>query len=139
MSFVFHRRVTWGDVDAAGIAYTGRFPQFCMEALEAWFLEVLDADWYELNVRRGIGTPFVHMDLDFRSPLTPRDALAITVRLERLGGSSLRFLVQGHANGDRLSFEGHFACAFVDGKSMKPIPVPAEFRAALESRAEPGV
>src|SRR5687767_3262902 len=100
--FVHHRRVSWADTDAARIAYTGRFLDFAMEAIEAWWRERMGIDWYELNVDRGIGTPFVHVALDFRSPVTPRDTMAMTVMLTRLGGSSLRFAVIARV-GDRLA------------------------------------
>ena len=76
-----------------------------MEAIEAWFRERIGIDWYELNLDRGVGTPFVHASLDFRSPVTPRDTLATTVLLARLGGSSLRFAVAG-ARGDEVGLRG---------------------------------
>ncbi|MBX6374293.1 MAG: acyl-CoA thioesterase [Acetobacteraceae bacterium] len=132
--FVHVRRISWADTDAARIAYTARFLDFAMEAIEAWWRDRMGIDWYEMNVDRGIGTPFVHVSLDFRSPVTPRDTLATTVRLARLGGSSLRFAVEGRA-GDRLVYEGTLVCAFVDAAAMRPIGVPAEFRAALEREA----
>ncbi len=72
----------------ARIAYTARFLDYAMEAIERWCQDRLGTGWYEMNVDEGIGTPFVHVEMDFRSPVTPRDTLASTVRLIRLGGSS---------------------------------------------------
>lgn len=132
--FVHVRRISWADTDAARIAYTARFLDFAMEAIEAWWRDRVGIDWYEMTVDRGFGTPFVHVSLDFRSPVTPRDTLATTVRLARLGGSSLRFAVEGRA-GDRLVYEGTLVCAFVDIAAMRPITAPAELRAALEREA----
>ena len=132
--FVHHRRITWGETDAARIAYTARFLDFAMEAVEAWWRERIGIDWYDLNVDRGIGTPFVHASLDFRSPVTPRDTLATTVTLTRLGGSSLRFGLVGRAAG-RLVYEANLVCAFVAASAMKPIRIPADLHAALEREA----
>ena len=135
-AFVHTRRVTWGETDAARIAYTARFLDFAMEATEAWFRERLGLGWYEMNVDHGIGTPFVHARLDFRSPVTPRDTLSSTVRLVRLGGSSLRFALAGRADGgERLVYEATLVCAFVDPAAMRPIPAPEQFRSALEREA----
>ena len=80
----------------------------------------------------GKAYPFVHVELDFRSPLTPRDTLETEVRLARLGGSSLTFAVTGRV-GERGAFEGRLVCAFVDvtGPSMRPVPVPPRFRPLL--------
>ncbi len=133
--FSHRRRVTWGETDAARIAYTPRILDYAMEALEAWFVERLGCGWFEMNLDHGIGTPFVHASLDFRSPVTPRDAIETTVLHARLGGSSLRFAVRGHAAGGRLVYEGTLVCAFVDNSAMRPIPVPDRFRAALEAEA----
>lgn len=134
--FVHVRRVRWGESDPARIAYTARFLDFAMDAIEAFFQDRLGAGFYEFVVDHGIGTPFVHVALDFRSPLTPRDTLATEVRLLRLGRSSLTFGVAGRA-GPRLAFEGRLVAAFVaaDGPEMKPISVPPAFRALLEPDA----
>jgi YbgC/YbaW family acyl-CoA thioester hydrolase len=132
--FVHIRRVSWADTDAARIAYTARFLDFAMEAVEAWWRERMELDWYEMNVDYGIGTPFVHASLDFRSPVTPRDTMGTRVLLTRLGGSSLRFVVAGRV-GDRLVYEGTLVCAFVDAKAMKPIRVPEHLRQGLEREA----
>jgi acyl-CoA thioesterase FadM len=134
--FVHRRRILWGETDAARIAYTARFLDFAMEATEAWFLDRLGIGWYELNVDHGMGTPFVHASLDFRSPVTPRDGIGTTVLLARLGGSSLRLAVAGRADaGRRLVYEGTLVCAFVDNTAMRPIPVPDRLRPALEAEA----
>ncbi|MBW8268017.1 acyl-CoA thioesterase [Caldovatus aquaticus] len=129
--FVHLRRISWAETDAARIAYTPRFLDFAVEAIEAWWRDRVGTDWYEMTVDRGIGTPFVHVALDFRSPVTPRDTLATTVLLVRLGGSSLRFAVAGRV-GERLVYEGTLVCAFVDAAALRPVRAPEEFRAALE-------
>lgn len=133
-AFTHTRRITWGETDAARIGYTARFLDFAMEAVERWFQERLGTGWYEMNVDEGIGTPFVHVRMDFRSPVTPRDTLTSTVRLARLGGSSLRFAVVGRV-GERLVYEAELVCAFVDTARMKPIPAPDRYRPALEAEA----
>jgi 4-hydroxybenzoyl-CoA thioesterase len=134
--FVHARRIRWGESDPARIVYTARYLDFAMDAIEAFFTDRLGASFYEFNLDHGVGTPFVHVELDFRSPLTPRDTLETEVRLSRLGGSSLTFAVVGRV-GERLCYEGRLVCAFVDvtGPEMKPIQVPPQFRALLEADA----
>ncbi len=81
-----HRiRVGWADCDPARIAFTGRIPYWALAAIDAWWGHHTGDDWYRLNVDKGFGTPFVHMDLDFRAPVTPRHPLECKVRLLRLG------------------------------------------------------
>ncbi|MBV9538721.1 MAG: hypothetical protein JOY70_07300 [Acidisphaera sp.] len=128
-----HRyQVAFGDTDAAGIAYTGRFPHFALDAIEGWFRDRLGTDWFRLNRDRAVGTPFVHLSLDMRSSLTPRDVLETTVLLARAGRSSLEFAVTGRALPDgRVSFTGRFVCVFVAGEPARAVAIPQDFRAAL--------
>ncbi|PWS36958.1 acyl-CoA thioesterase [Falsiroseomonas bella] len=137
--FIHARRIRWGESDPARIAYTARFLDFAMDAIEAFFTDRLGVSFYEFNVDMGSGSPFVRVELDFRSPVTPRDTLETEVRIARLGGSSVTFVVIGRV-GDRVSYEGRLVCAFVDstGEKMKPIPIPPEFRAKLEADVLPG-
>jgi acyl-CoA thioesterase FadM len=151
--FVHRRAITWGDTDTAGIAYTARIPEYGLEAIEAWFRERIHLDWYAIARDQGLGTPFVHLSFDFRSPLTPRHMLATEVRLARLGGSSMTFDLlgrtePGHAaaapDGDRrVAFTGRLVSCFVrvvNGATearagMMPVMVPEAFRAALQAEA----
>ncbi|MCW3476654.1 acyl-CoA thioesterase [Limobrevibacterium gyesilva] len=130
--FVHRRRVAWWDTDAANIAYTARFPQWCMEAIEEWFLDRLGIDWYRLNHDMNMGSPFVHMSMDMRSSVTPRDALDTTVALKQAGRSSLAFELVGRTVADRrVSFEGRYVCVFVDRDTGKARDIPECFRAAV--------
>ncbi len=84
--------------------------------------------------------PFVHMSLDFRSPLRPDDEVETTVLLDRLGRSSLATRVIGRLADGRVAFEGRFVQVFVDGDAMTSRPIPDEFVARLTGeRAIAGV
>jgi acyl-CoA thioesterase FadM len=133
--FVYPIHVRWGDCDTAAIAYTGQIPRFALEAIEAWWEHHTGYDWYRLNLDRNIGTPFVHMALDFRSPVTPRHILECEVTLERLGDKSITHRVRGRQNGV-LCFEGTFVAAFVDPKAMKARTPPADIARSLGRRTE---
>ena len=54
----------WGDCDPAQIAYTARLPAFSLEANDAWWEAPQDGDgWFQMELDRGYGTPFVSMHL----------------------------------------------------------------------------
>lgn len=132
--FVHRVRVGWGDCDPARIAYTGRIPCFALEAIDAWWDVHVGLDWFRFNIDKGIGTPFVHLDVDFRSPVTPRAPLECTVSLVQVGESSTRFAVTGR-QGSVLCFEGSFVSVFVDAASFCRISVPDEIRSAIDPLA----
>jgi len=130
---VYRRRVRWGEGDPAHIVYTVRFLDFAMEAVEEWFREVLGADWYRLNMELGMGTPVVHLELDFYSPVVPGDILEIPVRVERLGGASITFALRARLPDGREPFGGRIVCSLVDNQRMRAIPVPPEYRERIEA------
>lgn len=124
--------VRWADCDPAKIAYTGRLPYFALEAIDEWWLVHTGYDWFRGNVERNVGTPFVHLSMDFRSPVTPRHPLVCEVRLLKLGESSIRFSVRGYQD-SVLCFEGEFVEVFVEADAHRKIPAPDDMRAKLEA------
>lgn len=132
MAYTHEIRVSWGDCDPARIAYTARIPAWALEAINGFWEHVLDGDgWYQMELDRGFGTPFVHMEMDFRAPITPRHALLCTVTPTRLGASSISFAVTGTQNGV-LCFESRFVCVFITAGSLEKRSAPAEVRAVVE-------
>src|SRR5262249_50311815 len=132
--FVHRIRVRWGDCDPAAIAYTPRIPAWALEAIEAWWEHHAGIDWYHINIDRDVGTPFVHMSLDFRSPVTPRHILECEVVLKRLGSRAVTHRVCGRQNGV-LCFEGEFVSVFVHSKIMVPRTLPADILAVIQPLA----
>ena len=129
--FTHHRKIVWADTDPADIAYTGRFPNFALEAIEAWCADRLGFDWFQMHDKLGGGTPFVHMSMDFRASLRAGNALATTVALRRAGRSSLEFSVTGRLADGTVSFEGKFVCVFVDDATHRSRPIPERFAEAV--------
>lgn len=130
-------RVTWGDCDPARIAYTGRLPAFALEAINAWWEHHLGGDgWYQMELDRNVGTPFVHMSLNFRSPVTPRHPLVCSVWPTRLGETSVGFRVEARQDGT-LCFEGDFVCVFIVAREFRKSPPPADIRAIVEAQLRP--
>ena len=136
--FVHVIRVSWADCDPALIAYTGHIPGFALEAIDVWWEHHVGIDWYRLNVDHGLSTPFVHLDIDFRSPVTPRHPLQCTVDLVKLGNSSVTFAVGG-VQDERLCFESRFVCVFVETRTLAKMPIPSEIRAAVAHRERPNL
>ena len=133
--FVHNITVGWGDCDPAQIAYTANIPTWSLQAIEAWYKACLGVDWYAINLDNGIGTPFVHLDFDMVSPVTPRAVLACKVYVRRIGRSSLAHRVESFQDGV-LCFTGQTVAAFVDASRMKPVSIPPNMRASIRAYAE---
>jgi len=125
--------VAWGDCDPARIAYTANIPAWALAAINGWWEAQLDGDgWYQMELDRGFGTPFVHMEMDFRAPITPRHRLICEVQPEHLGERSITFRVDGFQDG-ALCFDSRFVCVFIVAGSLETRPVPPEVRAIVEA------
>jgi 4-hydroxybenzoyl-CoA thioesterase len=135
--FVDRRKINWGDTDPAQQAFTGRFLDFVVEAVEHWFTAFFGYDWYDLNIELGYGTPFRQVELDFQDRLTPRDMLEIEVRVTKVGTSSVGISVAGYGDskalGRRLCFTGRCTIVFVKLDRGKSAPIPDAFREKLEA------
>lgn len=131
--FIHPVNVTWADCDPARIAYTARLPYFALDAINAWWEAHLGGDgWFQMAIDRNVGTPFVSLGMEFRSPVTPRHTLMCDTFPTRLGEKSISFAVNGSQN-DVLCFEGRFTCVFTIADQFKSQPVPPDFRAIVES------
>ena len=118
-------RVGWGDCDPARIAYTARLPWFALESIDAWWEHVSGGNgWFQMETDQNFGTPFVHMSMNFRSPVTPRHRLRCRVWPVRLGTTSIRFRVEASQDGV-VCFDGEFVCVFTVADAFRKQPPPA--------------
>ncbi|MBF9035708.1 acyl-CoA thioesterase [Rhodobacterales bacterium HKCCE2091] len=125
-------RVTWGDCDPARIVYTGRIPWFALDAINGWWEDRLGGDgWFQMELDRDIGTPFVRLAMDFKSPITPRHRLICHVWPTRLGETSIAFRVEGEQGG-KLCFTCDTVSVFITAKAFTKRPPPEEFRTLVE-------
>lgn len=130
--FVHEIRVTWGDCDPAQIAYTARLPWFALDAINAWWEEHFDGEgWFQMEIDRNMGTPFVNLSMDFRSPVTPRHRLMCETYPTRLGDKSITFGMKAYQN-DVLCFTGSFTCVFTQADVFKSMSAPDRIRAVVE-------
>lgn len=130
--FVHEVRVTWANCDPAKIAYSGYIPWWSLEAINAWWEEHLGGDgWYQMELDRNIGTPFVHMTMDFNLPVTPRHRLMCQVAPSRLGDRSVEFSVVGRQDG-KTCFTGRFVSVFTIADQFKPQSAPPDIRQIVD-------
>lgn len=121
-------RVSWGDCDPARIAYTARLPWFALDAIDAWWEHISGGNgWFQMETDTNVGTPFVHLSMNFSSPVTPRHRLRLQVWPLKLGETSIRFRVVARQD-DKLCFDGEFVCVFTVADVFKKQKPPAALR-----------
>lgn len=121
-------RVTWGDCDPARIAYTGRLPWFALDAINAWWEDKLGGDgWFQMELDRNVGTPFVRLEMDFSRPVTPRHRLSCFVWPVHLGETSIAFRVDAEQDG-KLCFSTRTVSVFIVADQFSKQRPPADIR-----------
>lgn len=133
-AFVHPINVTWADCDPAKIAYTARLPYFALDAINGWWEAHFDGEgWFQMELDRNVGTPFVRLEMDFRHPVTPRHPLLCETYPVRLGTKSITFRVKGF-QAEELCFQGLFTCVFTIADQFKSQPVPDRLRRVIEEK-----
>ena len=125
--FSIKRVVQWGDCDPAGIIYSPRVFDYAVEAVEAWNRQVLGLSWTELNSEMGMGAPMVRAECDYLHPPQPDQEVELAVLIERLGHSSLTYLVRGFGGG-RDYFQVRLVTCFVARPEFKSAEIPRRLR-----------
>ena len=125
-------RVTWGDCDPARIAYTGRLPWFALDAINAWWEDKLGDGWFQMEIDRNVGTPFVRLEMDFSSPVTPRHELVCHVWPVQLGETSIAFRVDAEQDG-KLCFSTRTVSVFIVADQFRKQTPPADIRRVVEA------
>lgn len=132
MTFEHEIRIAWGDCDPARIVYTGRIPWFALDAINAWWEHHAGAGWFQMELDRNVGLPFVRMDMSFVAPITPRHRLVCRVWPNKLGATSVGFHVEGRQDGS-VCFHGDFVSVCVTADAFTKSPPPDWLRTIVQA------
>lgn len=127
------RPVPFGHCDPAGILYTPRALDYCLEGIDEFWKSILSGrGWYEMNVDLDRGTPFVNVNIDFISPITARTHLDLKVGLTKVGTTSATFSVAAFQE-ERPCFEATLTSVLVVKSTMTKVEPSDWLRQALTS------
>ena len=130
--FTYRRDIFWGDTDTARIVYTGKFADFILEAVEAWMRAYLGTDWFVQTVDEDRGGPIVRLEIDFMSPLTPKDGLEVDVFIEDVGTAAITYRCVGYTSERRLSFSGKLVSVGYNYAEGRKQPLTDDMRKILQ-------
>lgn len=123
--------IGWGDCDPANIVYTGRLPWLALDAINSWWESKLNGDgWFQMELDRNVGTPFVRLEMDFSHPVTPRHKLICHVWPVQLGKTSVAFRVDGEQDG-KVCFSLRSVSVFTIADKFEKRSPPEELREVL--------
>jgi 4-hydroxybenzoyl-CoA thioesterase len=137
MPRVCTRRMLINDIDAAGIAYTGRLVTIALEALETGLADV-GLDFAAMLREKRFGAPLVHIEADFKRPF--RHGEHVDIDLWCIGISERSYTCRIDllpAGGTLVAASLSFTAAVIEMATFTSVPVPDYFRAALERLSPP--
>jgi 4-hydroxybenzoyl-CoA thioesterase len=126
------RRVYFGDDDASGLIYFPAYFQYMSEGDQDLLAE-LGFPVHE-QVAAGITAPVVHAECDYLAPSRAGDLLTQWIRIS-LGTRTSTVTQHEFRRGDVIVARGRIVRAWVELNRMRPVEVPASFRAAVCSGA----
>lgn len=130
--FVVEEYVRWSDVDFAGITFYGAYVRF-FEIGETELFRAAGVPYGEVFDRFDIWLPRVHLDCDFTYPARLDDRLEVAAYFTGFGTSSIRINFDVvHSRAARLAAVGREVLVCTSRATLRPRPLPAELRTALE-------
>ncbi len=126
-------QVEFNHCDPAGIVFYPRYFEMVNSVVENFFADVVGRSFAQMHNGAANGVPTVAIETSFQRPSRLGDKVLFSLKIEKIGGSSLRVLVEGWGP-DGLRLTVRMTVAWID--RMKAAPWPKEMRAALERYRE---
>jgi acyl-CoA thioester hydrolase len=134
MAFTFSLPVRYGSVDYARIVYYPQFLHFCHIAMEEMFLAVVGVSYPDALQKEKVGYPTVKSEAEFNEPVAYGETLTMSIRVERIGTSSIVFCYEGVRSSDgKAAFRVRNTQVAVNMDAWGSTPIPAHHRAAFET------
>lgn len=135
MVFHAHLKVCFGDIDNAGIVYYPRFLHYFHVALEEFFSKELGIDYATVVKVHRLAFPTVHLEADFRKPLSFGDQIEVEVRVKEMGRTSITWGYRVYRSGEREApvAEGRNVTVSLDMDAFKKTEIPDWLRRSLET------
>jgi 4-hydroxybenzoyl-CoA thioesterase len=123
--------IRFSHCDPAGIVFFPRYLEMFNDLIEDWCRDALGFSFAEIHLKRGWGLPTVHLDVDFLVPSTLGDRLSATLRVNKIGTSSLGLdiVLCGEDGTERV--RGRSVVVFIDAGTKRSSPIPPDLRANI--------
>jgi 4-hydroxybenzoyl-CoA thioesterase len=137
-TFRRERVIRFSDCDPAAIVFYPQYFVMFNALVEDWVSEGLGVSYRGLVVERRIGLPTVHLEVDFRSVSRMGDAVALLLRVERVGKRSITLGLRCEGVEDeqpRMTMRQVLVTTSLDTHAS--IDLPADLREAIARHHEP--
>lgn len=126
-------QIEFNHCDPAGIVFYPRYFEMVNSVIENFFADVVGRSFASMHNGASNGVPAVAMEVVFQRPSRLGDKVRFTLKVEKVGGSSVKMSIEGHGP-DGVRLKVGMTLAWIDG--TRAAPWPAEMRTALERYRE---
>lgn len=130
--FVWNARARYAEVDAQAVVFNSRYLEYFDIGITEYFRTV--GLYPQANLK---GAPDLHVvkaEVVYHAPVLLDEAIAICVRCEKIGRTSLTFAFEVHGEaGEDLRASGSEVQVHVDEPRGRPTPVPEALVALFEA------
>jgi 4-hydroxybenzoyl-CoA thioesterase len=126
-------QIEFNHCDPAGIVFYPRYFEMVNSVIENFFADVVGRSFASMHFGADNGVPTVAIEAVFQRPSRLGEKVRFMLRVDRVGGSSVKLWIEGHGP-DGLRLKVGMTLAWIAG--MKAAPWPPEMRAALEAYKE---
>jgi 4-hydroxybenzoyl-CoA thioesterase len=132
MAYTSIQKIRFDDVDGAGIVYYPRYLHLCHAAFEDFFDAAAPFSYPALIADKRLGFPTVHIEADFKAPLSYGDTAVVTLGVNRIGTSSMTLGYEIRRKHDAvLAFSARITTVLMDLDSKRPLPLTDELKGVL--------
>lgn len=135
--FTVRRTVRWTDCDPAGVAFTGRFTEYLIDAVMHFYRHI---GWGPGVAREdgGLGLPCKHMALTFHVSLEPNAVVNIRIQVAAIRERTFDLRALAYLPDGRLAFEGVFTPICILPAARTSTPIPKALREVLHRHIQEG-
>lgn len=132
--FIHRHRVRYHECDAQGVVFNANHITFVDISLTELWRAAFGS--YGSMIDLGLDLVVADIHAAYRSPARFDDELALALTIRGFGRTSMTTSWVSSV-GERLCIEGEIVHVWVDAKTLEPIPVPDDAKAALAPWTEP--
>lgn len=130
------RTILFGDCDPAGAIYTPRVAHIVVETALEYQSFLLGSSTVRKMERLGIRPPARSLTIDFLAPLTYDDQIDLIASVQKVGRTSFTSQIKARRSDGEIAFSARISQVCVELGSLRPVQIPAELRAVLESHCD---
>jgi 4-hydroxybenzoyl-CoA thioesterase len=122
--------VRFSHCDPAGIIFYPHYFVMFNGLVEDWFNHALEINYADFITARRLGLPMVNIKCDFVAPSKIGEVITLTLRLERIGRSSIVLATGAHLD-KQIRIAAQLTLCVFSFESKRAVPIPDDLRQRL--------